>query len=78
MNTRRALTADEYCTEKLPSRFFMKYKTKINDLPSQHGIKPCLREPTIAENRLIPCFFVQKAAVLEAESGGFLGKKRRY
>lgn len=24
MNTRRALTADEYCTEKLPSRFFMK------------------------------------------------------
>jgi len=32
---------------------------------------------TNAENSFIPRFFVQKAAVFDAENDGFIGKKRR-
>ena len=51
---------------------------KNSDLPSLHGIKLRLRELTKAENNLIPRFSVQKATVLDAKTGGFIGKKRRY
>jgi len=47
-------------------------------LPSTHDIKPHLREPAKAETSFIPCFFSQKAAVLYAEKGGFIDKKRRF
>ena len=66
-----------YSQEKLPLRFLARQKIKNNDLPSQHGIKPCFREPTRAKNCLIPCFFAQKAAVLNDKNSGFIGKKRR-
>ena len=65
------------CKAKLPSRFFTKQKTKSNDLPSLHGIKPPLREPNKAEINLIPCFFVQKAVVLDVKNSGFSRNKRR-
>ena len=47
-------------------------------MPSQHSITLRLREPTRGENCLIPCFLSQKATVLDAEKGGFIGKKRRF
>ena len=67
-----------YRKEKSSSRFFTKYKTKYNDLPSLHDIKPRLRELTIAEKSFIPCFLSQKAVVIDVEKDGFIGKKRRY
>ena len=66
------------CKEKSSLRFSAKQKIKNNDLPNQHGIKPCFREPTIAENIFITCFLAQEAVILCAEKGGFIGKKRRY
>ena len=65
------------CKAKLPSRFFTKQKTKSNDLPSLHGIKLHFRELTRTKNRLIPCFFVQKAVVLDVKNSGFSRNKRR-
>ncbi len=64
--------------ENSSSQFSANEKSKSYDLSSPYCIKPHLWEAIKTGNSLIPLFFSQKATILYAKNGGFIGKKRRF